>query len=94
VQQWKVRDLAVDEEDFRRRLREELMKTADVPADPKQGNAPPDVHPDDAAPTEHPESAEHPEEAPPHPPGRGTPPSRPEEASPHPPGSKTDRKNQ
>ncbi len=29
VQQWKLRDLAEDEEDFRRRLREELMKTAD-----------------------------------------------------------------
>lgn len=29
VQQWKLRDLADDEEDFRRRLREELMKAAE-----------------------------------------------------------------
>ncbi len=27
IQQWKLRDLAADEEDFRRRLREELMKS-------------------------------------------------------------------
>ncbi len=33
VQQWKLRDMAEDEEDFQRRLRDELMKTADVVPD-------------------------------------------------------------
>lgn len=30
IQKWKVRDLAADEEDFRRRMREELHRTADT----------------------------------------------------------------
>ena len=40
VQQWKLRDLAEDEEDFRRRLREELMKAAEDESYPDQINDP------------------------------------------------------